>query len=72
MFEGETRSDWAYNLMNIMGWEEALRRDKAKIEQLLTDSVPNLLEATRDDLKKIKGVGPKTVDCFLEKRDEAR
>ena len=40
--------------------------------QLLTDSVPNVWEASRDELRKIKGVGPKTVDCFLEKREEAQ
>lgn len=40
--------------------------------QLLVESVPNLWEATREELLNIKGVGPKTLDCFLENRERAR
>lgn len=39
--------------------------------QLLVDAVPDIFKATREELSKIKGVGPKTLDCFLEKREEA-
>jgi endonuclease III-like uncharacterized protein len=40
--------------------------------QQLVDAVPDLFTATREDLSKIKGVGPKTLDSFLEKRSEAQ
>ena len=40
--------------------------------QQLVDAVPDLFTAAREDLSKIKGVGPKTLDSFLEKRSEAQ
>jgi NAD-dependent DNA ligase len=61
------------SLVDLLSASNVFGRGVAKKSlQLLTDSVPNLLEATHDDLSNIKGVGPKTVDCFLEKRDEAK